>query len=81
MTGSNVIVGAAEYLGRGGVEDRCTRIAGDFFEAAGGDLQVLAQILHDWDGGTECHDSPSMPDRAAQRSSLIGGGQRVDALN
>ncbi|OFW26105.1 MAG: hypothetical protein A3H97_14160 [Acidobacteria bacterium RIFCSPLOWO2_02_FULL_65_29] len=47
----NVIAGAAEHLAAEGVADRCTHIGGDFFEAvpAGGDLYVMAQILHDWD--------------------------------
>ena len=47
----HVIAGAAEHLIAEGVADRCTRVGGDFFEAvpAGGDLYVLAQILHDWD--------------------------------
>jgi O-methyltransferase domain len=34
-----------------GVSDRCTFIAGDFFESVpeGGDAYVLKDIVHDWD--------------------------------
>jgi O-methyltransferase domain/Dimerisation domain len=37
-----------------GVRDRCRVVGGDFFDTvpAGGDVYVLAQILHDWDDGT-----------------------------
>ena len=47
----HVVAGAEPVLTAAGVEDRCTRIGGDFFEAvpSGGDAYVLAQILHDWD--------------------------------
>ena len=46
-----VVASAGEHLAAAGVENRCTRLAGDFFEAvpAGGDAYLLASILHDWD--------------------------------
>jgi hypothetical protein len=44
---------ADAYLRATPIGDRCTVVAGDFFEAVpdGGSLYVLAQILHDWDDG------------------------------
>lgn len=47
----HVIVDAEQHLRTARVVDRCTCIAGSFFEAVppGGDAYVLAQILHDWD--------------------------------
>lgn len=47
-----VVEVARDLLNRAGVADRCTLIAGDFFEAAlpeGGDVYVLKSVLHDWD--------------------------------
>jgi len=46
-----VIEGAKQRLLAEGVADRCTCIAGDFFEAVpeGGDAYVLKDIVHDWD--------------------------------
>jgi SAM-dependent methyltransferase len=43
--------GADEFLRRRAVDDRCTEVAGDFFESvpAGGDTYILRLILHDWD--------------------------------
>ena len=45
-----VIDGAAATLEREGVADRCRLVGGDFFEAVpgGGDLYVLAVVVHDW---------------------------------
>ena len=42
---------AAHELERDRLSDRCRVVAGDFFEQvpAGGDLYILANILHDWD--------------------------------
>lgn len=47
----HVVAGAAETLAGLGVQDRCTTIAGSFFEAvpSGGDAYMLKFILHDWD--------------------------------
>jgi len=47
----HVVDGAGPVLTIAGVEDRCTRIGGDFFDRIppGGDAYVLASILHDWD--------------------------------
>lgn len=47
----NVVASAAEYLAEAGLETRCQRIGGDFFAAvpSGGDVYLLASILHDWD--------------------------------
>jgi hypothetical protein len=46
-----VIEGAKQRLRVEGVTDRCTCIAGDFFESVpeGGDAYVLKDIVHDWD--------------------------------
>jgi len=46
-----VIEGAKQRLRAEGVTDRCTCIAGDFFEFVpeGGDAYVLKDIVHDWD--------------------------------
>ena len=42
---------AAAYLGEVGVADRCSVVAGDFFESVprGADAYILSTILHDWD--------------------------------
>jgi hypothetical protein len=47
----HVVAGAEPILAKAGVGNRCACIGGDFFEAVptGGDVYVLAQILHDWD--------------------------------
>jgi len=46
----NVVVEAERELVAAGVSDRSEAVGGDFFVdvPAGGDLYVLAQILHDW---------------------------------
>src|SRR5262245_27314387 len=46
-----VIEGARERLRAEGVSDRCTCVAGDFFESvpSGGDAYVLKDIVHDWE--------------------------------
>ena len=43
--------GAADRLTEAGVEDRCTLVAGDFFDSVpgGADAYLLKSILHDWD--------------------------------
>ena len=43
--------GAADRLTEAGVEDRCTLVAGDFFDSipGGADAYLLKSILHDWD--------------------------------
>jgi hypothetical protein len=45
------LAGADELLRRWGVADRCTTVAGDFFESVptGGDIYLLRLVLHDWD--------------------------------
>ena len=47
----SVIEGTTLFLDVAGLADRCAAVAGDFLQAvpAGGDLYILAQILHDWD--------------------------------
>jgi len=47
----HVVATAGEILAASGVDNRCTTIGGDFFEAVptGGDAYLLASILHDWD--------------------------------
>jgi O-methyltransferase domain/Dimerisation domain len=42
---------AAQIVDAAGVGDRCEYVGGDFFESvpAGGDVYMLANILHDWD--------------------------------
>lgn len=46
-----VVAGAARALEAAGLGDRCQCQGGDFFSAIpeGGDLYLLASILHDWD--------------------------------
>jgi hypothetical protein len=46
-----VIEGARANLAAAGVADRCTFVAGDFFDAVpvGGDTYTLKDIVHDWD--------------------------------
>ncbi len=50
---SHVTEQADAYLRATPTGDRCTVVAGDFFDAVpgGGSCYVLAQILHDWDDG------------------------------
>ena len=45
-----VVAGADAVLRAAGVADRCEIVGGDFFTAVppGGDVYVLAQIVHDW---------------------------------
>jgi len=46
-----VIEGARQRLHAEGISDRCSCIAGDFFESVpeGGDTYVLKDIVHDWE--------------------------------
>jgi ubiquinone/menaquinone biosynthesis C-methylase UbiE len=46
----HVLPAADEVLGAAGVRDRAELVAGNFFESvpAGGDVYLLAMILHDW---------------------------------
>jgi hypothetical protein len=48
-----VIEGARERVRAEGLTDRCTCVAGDFFESVpvGGDAYVLKDIVHDWEDG------------------------------
>jgi hypothetical protein len=45
------LAGADQFLRGAGVRDRCTLVAGSFFDEVptGGDVYLLRQILHDWD--------------------------------
>jgi hypothetical protein len=47
----HVVDQAAPVLDAAGVADRCTVVAGDFFEGLppGGDAYLLRRIIHDWD--------------------------------
>jgi len=47
---AGVAAGAPAVLVQHGVADRCRVVAGDFFDGvpAGGDLYLLAAVLHDW---------------------------------
>ena len=47
----HVVAGAAHVLREAGLAARCRCVGGDFFRdmPTGGDVYVLAQILHDWD--------------------------------
>jgi hypothetical protein len=44
---------ARPLLEQAGVSERCTAIAGDFFQSvpAGGDAYLMRHIIHDWDDG------------------------------
>lgn len=46
---TEVVAGAGEVLAEAGVADRCEVVPTDFFHSlvSGGDVHVLAQILHD----------------------------------
>jgi hypothetical protein len=48
---AHVAAAAKAYLESAGVAERCQTVGGDFFVEVppGGDLYLLAQILHDWD--------------------------------
>jgi O-methyltransferase domain/Dimerisation domain len=48
---AHVVAGAAELLKAAGVEDRCSVVAGSFFDEVpgGGDAYVLKAIVHDWE--------------------------------
>jgi predicted transcriptional regulator len=47
----HVVEQAPAVLASYGVADRCTRVAGSFFESvpSGGDTYILSNIIHDWD--------------------------------
>jgi len=47
----HVVAAAEPVLRKAGVDARCARRGGDFFEAVptGGDAYILASVLHDWD--------------------------------
>ena len=47
----NVVASAQREIDESGLAERCTTAGGSFFDEvpAGGDVYVLAQILHDWD--------------------------------
>lgn len=47
----HVVAAAGKQLAQSGIAGRCTTVGGDFFVEvpAGGDVYLLAQILHDWD--------------------------------
>ena len=49
----HVVANAGPVLTSAGVEHRCARVGGDFFDRIppGGDAYVLASVLHDWDDG------------------------------
>ena len=58
-----VLAAAEPVLTAVGVSDRCELAAADFFETVpeGGDVYVLAQILHDWpdaDAWRSCGSAP-----------------------
>lgn len=46
-----VVESAQSLLDAAGVADRCTRVAGDFFQRlpGGGDAYLLKRVIHDWD--------------------------------
>ena len=48
---AQVMAGAAAHLEAASVEQRCTLVAGDFFETVpdGGDVYLLKSVLHGWD--------------------------------
>ena len=48
---AHVVAAAGEQLAAAGMAERCTTVGGDFFVEVppGGDVYLLAQILHDWD--------------------------------
>lgn len=60
---------ARRQLAEAGVGDRCTFVAGSFFESVpAGDVYVLSKILHDWDD-----------ERAAAILSIVRAGAPDDA--
>ena len=46
-----VVESAQSLLDAAGVADRCTRVAGDFFQGlpGGGDAYLLKRVIHDWE--------------------------------
>jgi SAM-dependent methyltransferase len=67
------LVGAAEYLARRGVDDRCAVVEADFFDSVpeGGDLYLLKQVIHDWD------DEHSMRVLTTCRKAMAPGARIV----
>jgi hypothetical protein len=63
----HVVALAPPVLEAAGITDRCTVVAGDFFQAVppGGDIYVLRRIIHDWDDAEsaailrQCHRAMS----------------------
>ncbi|MEV5407850.1 methyltransferase [Thermopolyspora sp. NPDC052614] len=76
----SVIARAGEPLERAGVAGRCELVSGDFFSGVpcGGDLYLLANIVHDWD---DEHAVRILANCAAALSAGggEGGDEEVDA--
>ena len=64
---------AGERLAAAGVRDRCTLVAGDFFEAipSGGDVYLLSWILHDWDDERAQRVLHTCRDAGGESASLL----------
>jgi hypothetical protein len=77
----SVVAGAQKLLDELAVHDRCSIVAGDFFEfvPAGGDLYLLKNIVHDWDGAQvatllrNCRASVPQHGRLLVIERVIGG--------
>ncbi len=69
-----------------GLADRCSFVAGSFFERvpAGGDVYVLSRILHDWDDASAAsilqavREAIEPPGRLLLVESVMGPGNQAD---
>jgi hypothetical protein len=71
-----VVSGAGQHLESMGVSERCSRLAGDFFQSVpqGGDVYVLSHVLHNWDDDSAFAILRKLPQRHGRRSPTVGSG-------
>lgn len=78
----HVVADAQKNLEAAGLADRSTVVAGNFFEAvpSGGDVYILARILHDWDDAQSlailknCHRAMREQDRLLIVETVLSSG-------
>jgi hypothetical protein len=77
-----VVESAQPLLAAAGVADRCTRVAGDFFQTVpgGGDVYILKRVIHDWDDAqseailTQCRQAMAAHSRLLLMERVIPPG-------
>ena len=82
----HVIADFKDALESSGLSDRCTLIAGDFFESVptGGDLYILKHILHDWDDERciailkNCHQAMTSDSKLLIIERIVSIGNQPD---